>query len=150
HLPALQKLNGLFYPVEGAFSLSVQTVGVVGILDAVQGDSHQKVMFSEEICPFPVQGKAVGLNGVADFHPVDVVLSLELYRFFEKVQPNEGGFPSLKGDSTALGGSCQSLLDHSLQGFLRHKAVGRLVPLFCQVVVKAVTAPQVTSPGGGF
>ncbi|MDW8804737.1 hypothetical protein P1P68_08040 [Streptomyces scabiei] len=53
-------------PVEGGLATLVDPVGVVQFARTVHGESDQEVVVPEELGPFPVDERAVGLDGVDD------------------------------------------------------------------------------------
>ena len=74
------------HPVEGREAALVLAVLVVNILGAVQGYSHKEIVLAEEPRPFPVEERAVGLDGVVDDFAIGIFL-LKFQSLAVEVQP---------------------------------------------------------------
>ena len=107
------------------------------------------MILPQEIRPLPVQTDPVGLDGVVDADSFFVVLLFQGHKGFVEIQPHQGGLSPLEGDGAFLPGIVKALLDHRLQGLLRHEAIGAFLPLFHDVPVKAIAAAQIAQPRRG-
>jgi len=99
----------------------INAVDIMHVTGTVQAQPDQVVIFLEELAPFVVQQRAVGLHGVLESHARYPVLLLELDRLAVEIHPHQGWFATLPGNShfgTAM--ALDQLLDIGFQSLFRH------------------------------
>ena len=93
----LQQFDALHYLYKRRFPLFVLAVFIVELLRAVDGDTHQPVVFAEELTPFIRQHGAVGLDAVVDGTSPGMFF-LQLHRFLVERQGAHQGFSTVPGE----------------------------------------------------
>ena len=89
-----QNIQSVHHPVEGREPALVLAVLVMNIIGAVQGYSHKEIVLAEEPRPFPVEERAVGLDGVVD----DLFTGIFLLKFQSlavEIQPQHQRFAAV-------------------------------------------------------
>ena len=106
-------------------------------------------MVAEELAPFVIQERAVGLQGVLEDHAWPLVLVLEFYGTPIEVEAHQGRFSTLPGHRHLVGAmGLDELPDILLQHHVTHAKVTAGVELFF-VQKKAIGTVQVASRPGG-
>ena len=149
HAVELELLEPRQDAVEGGLFPLVDPVGVVQLARAVDADSHQELIFRQELGPLVIDQNAIRLEGVSHGLASCKAL-LQGDHFAEEPDPEEGRFASLPGKAR-LGPRLRSdvVPDVGFQNFRGHaKAPGSLVQLgFLEV--ETIAAFQVAQRADG-
>ncbi len=94
----LQRVQPGHHLVEAATAGLVDPVGVVDLPRPVDRKSHQEAVFGEERCPFVVDERAIGLNGVDQSLTGQRHRLRELHGTAEEVQAHHGRLAALPPD----------------------------------------------------
>lgn len=70
---------------------------------AVDTDADKEIIFTQELAPFIVKQRTIGLHGVLKGHVRPLVLILVCEGAPEEFDPHQGGFSTLPGDRHLVG-----------------------------------------------
>jgi len=117
------------------------------MLGAVDRQSDQEIVISQEPGPFPVEEEAVRLQGVGHGLPL-AVPGLDLDGPFEKVKPHEGRLPALPADTDGPLAPGQGLPEGFFEDIVAHAMNGRPGEQGRPRSVKAIGTGQVAVRAG--
>ena len=116
---------------------------------AVQRNADEEIPFPENICPFFVQGQAVGLQGAMHLHAGAGVFFEKRKKIAEKIFPGKERFAPLKGERKLMLCVKKGPSHQLFQGFLFHQAKGFRFPPAAHIPVKAILAAHIAKPRCG-
>ena len=100
HPMLLQQPEASQHPVKGWPAPLVHPVGIVQLAGTVDANADEEAVLAEELAPFVVQERAVGLQGVLEGHVRPLVLVLVSKGAPIKVETHQGGFPPCQATVT--------------------------------------------------
>ena len=143
-LVAPEHLKSLHHLLVGRLLSFGHAVVVVQLFGSVEAEADIKIFFGEELAPFLVDRRAVGLNAVDDLLVRRQMLFLQLNRPAEKIDAEQGRLAAVPGEAHDLFRSRLDVLDDvALQRFVAQPEIRAFrVELFFLEVV-AVVAVQI-------
>ena len=148
HAVSRQEFHAVHYLPPGAAPRPREAVAIVHLFGAVDGDAHQKVVFSQKSAPVIGEQRAVGLQGIVDVLAGRVLLLQRQRLLVERPRAHQR-FAAVPGEKHVVAGlNGDVIVDIPLERLVAHLLFGRLRVEFLFFEVVTIGTVQVAGRTG--